>query len=283
VGLADLTAMTGIPKPTVRRIAEDLARRGALARTPYGYQIGATLRGLTTPRLADTGLALVHEGLTELRECVGGVAWYVEHHDQPRAQPTIALSSGSLRTQVVTAWPDPTRLETLTSTALGHATLAVRPDLLERVERAVPRAASGTVPDLSSTIARARDRGAFFDDARAVQGWRCVAVDLELRIGGVLSPGLLGVSVPGTRRTSRDLIALTQRIAQTLAARVQGHAVRDATHEIGRAPASAVTRAGSLSDTVMFPSSVVPTYRRVPGTRVSKLSPRGDRIDGDPS
>ncbi|MUN06908.1 helix-turn-helix domain-containing protein [Agromyces luteolus] len=48
IGLAEITAMTSIPKPTVRRIAEDLVRRGKLERTPLGYGLGS-LRSLGPP------------------------------------------------------------------------------------------------------------------------------------------------------------------------------------------------------------------------------------------
>lgn len=43
VSLATLTRRTGIPKATVRRIANDLAQRGMLELTPQGYRAGTQL------------------------------------------------------------------------------------------------------------------------------------------------------------------------------------------------------------------------------------------------
>ena len=75
VPLAELTRQTGIPKPTARRIAEDLKRRGVLIRTPGGYRVGPALERVGLAAALQRKLPDAHDHLTDLHVHVGGIAW----------------------------------------------------------------------------------------------------------------------------------------------------------------------------------------------------------------
>jgi len=223
IGLAEITAITSIPKPTVRRIVEDLVRRGKLERTPLGYGLGS-LRSLGQPS-PQYQLSGVGALLDSLRERFGGVAWFSDSGDRALTQPTLAVSEPPLRRLVATAWPDPRSTDTFTQTAYGHAVLAVRPDLLDRLvytqrrEGVVPRQAG-----VAEHVRRGLDRGAFlFEDAAS--GWRCVAIRSEARPAPM--PGsesrqpkaagaIVGVIVPRPHTPARELIAGARAVSESL-------------------------------------------------------------------
>lgn len=70
--LAELVAKTGIPKPTVRRIAGDLVRRQILMRAQHGYAIGSALDHVSQAAALQRKFPDVHEHLVELHPCCGG-------------------------------------------------------------------------------------------------------------------------------------------------------------------------------------------------------------------
>lgn len=214
IGLTEIAAMTAIPKPTVRRIAEDLVRRGALEHTDLGYRIGPMTRQFARSAPLPE-LTAVTALLEALRQRFGGVAWYLERDDRLEAQPTLALSSPTMRRRVATAWPDPRSPTTYAQTACGHAVLACRPDLLERLIYAERKTGAAHVPGgIAEAVRRGAGRGAFFDDGNGDSGWRCVAI--RIPAASAAAGGIVGIAVPDARASIRDLIAETRLMSQTL-------------------------------------------------------------------
>jgi len=75
VSLAALTGLLGIPKPTVMRIANDLARRGLLERDRNGYRMGRRTAELGTraahrQELRGDALPHLHELYATVGHCV---------------------------------------------------------------------------------------------------------------------------------------------------------------------------------------------------------------------
>ncbi|WP_165350495.1 helix-turn-helix domain-containing protein [Xylanimonas protaetiae] len=208
--LADLTLLTGLPKPTVRRIAEQLVESGALTRTPWGYQVGTRLQRLGRPHASPEALAPVHDALTALHAQLGGIAWFTAHADRVDEQPELVVTDPAMRLQALREWPAPTSLSTIALTAIGQCVLSRRPELAERVART--RAGRG----LRARLHASADRGAFVDDEAHTPGRRCVAVPL-------VHGGVLGVTVPADRSPLDALV----RATLAAAARVDAAGPRD--------------------------------------------------------
>lgn len=215
IGLAELTAMTGIPKPTVHRIAEDFVRRGVFRRTELGYEVSPQVHRWARPYPEASRLEAIASALELLRERFGGIAWYVHHSGDLGVQPTLAIARGPHRVLAATAWPDLSTFASLTTTAAGHAVLASRPNLLARIVRS--RNAEddpARARQVIDSVRRGVDHGAFLDDERAAEGWRCVAVHVSQTPGSL--PGILGLTVPMGRAHTRDLISVTRAATDTL-------------------------------------------------------------------
>lgn len=195
IGLAEIVAITGIPKPTVHRLVADLVRRGALVRTERGYHVAPRVRAWTDHHLNPRALDVVMPALDDLRARCGGFAWFVDTTAQTPTQPSLVSSRGPDRALAATKWPDLTRPDALAGTAVGHALLATRPDIAERVAHATPASR------ITEQLARGIDRGVFFAEGG---GWRCAAVHVPA--GRRTTAGILGVAVLGGRIPTRELL-----------------------------------------------------------------------------
>jgi len=78
VPLAELTRLTGIPKPTVRRIAASLVARGILGRTEAGYVPGGKMLRYGLHAMSRHPVALaVQPYLQDLHQrSMGEMAWF---------------------------------------------------------------------------------------------------------------------------------------------------------------------------------------------------------------
>ncbi|MFC7450676.1 IclR family transcriptional regulator [Rhodococcus daqingensis] len=199
--LAALTESTGIPKPTVRRVANDLAARGVLQRGPGGYRLGAKLidlgstaavhhgmRDAAMPYLqelfARTGEVIVlallcGDGLVELERVRG-------HNRDAMAQRQLV---GGPVTGAV-------------SSAMGRCLLAHRPDLADAALHApIPRLTAYTVTDarrLRDELSSVLDQGFAVEHEQTLLGWCCVAAPILGGNGKVVG----GVGIVG-RRSAR--------------------------------------------------------------------------------
>lgn len=218
--LAELSATTGIPKPTVHRIAQDLVRRGILVRTEMGYQTPPEPQHAEPDHCASDvstmtlqTLAHLNAALENLHEHVGGFAWYLRSTQRLTPRPTLLVGATGHNAG---AMPVTNLVDTLTGTALGYAVLACRPDLLDWfVSEAATPLASTEVRALTAALRQGADRGAYFEPG-ATTGWRCVAVHARLK--GDSHPGVIGVTTSGSRVQDRVLIRETIRAQQEILA-----------------------------------------------------------------
>ncbi|WP_327139510.1 IclR family transcriptional regulator domain-containing protein [Nocardia sp. NBC_01327] len=223
--LAALTHGTGIPKPTVRRIANDLVRHHVLEATPAGYRLGPRLsyygfragraEGLSVvvpPYLRDLSLRAHGEvswcgeffrGELDFRQLVFGHEYRADISSQtwPSSAllgPSFALTAGG-------------RLQSAFDDALSEqlAQTGCRP--LTRYSATAPR-------ELRLLLEQARATGLAYEREQVTLGWSCVAaviLDAEERPLGVI--GLTGrSSVAAQRSTQRALIAAADAIGREL-------------------------------------------------------------------
>lgn len=200
--LAELAAKTGIPKPTARRIAEDLVRRHVLVRAPNGYVIGPGLEHLGHAAAVQRQFPDAREHLAELHARCGGIAWLgaVGPHDATGPVPVEMVCDAELSAVARSGWPDMADPGTLANTAAGRLVLAHRADLLEKIARAgVPRTtpnSPSTLRQLEGILRQTRDRGASVESEQFMLGWRCVAAQFRGSGGDWV---VLGVSAPVAR------------------------------------------------------------------------------------
>src|SRR6478609_1504425 len=132
--LAELARLTGIPKPTVRRIAENLVHRDVLARTTAGYAAGDALIAFGQRASRQQSVrAEVTPHLTELHARPGVAAtWMV---DVARGVPWTLIGSvfghDAARSGYTDAWPRDPRAPSILTSALGRFVLSDRPDQVE--------------------------------------------------------------------------------------------------------------------------------------------------------
>ena len=228
VGLAELARGVAIPKPTTRRIAEDLARRGVLTRAESGgYSLGPQLERLGSAALLHGHFPGAREALNELHGSCGGVAWLSAGDRIQALQPLDLVCDADLDQFVRSCWPAPeSRLSTLVNTAFGRLLLAERTQLIEEVGRiGIPRATAAsprTERDLRAIVRQIHDLGAAVETEQCAVGWRCVAVKMRAWEG---LPVVVGVTVPvGHTGIAMLLRAVRRAGAQLSQSDLGGHA-----------------------------------------------------------
>ena len=182
--LAELTRGTGIPKPTVRRIAEDLVRRGLLDRGEDGYRLGT--------RLVELGVRAAEQQ-------------DLHHAITPHAQDLFARSGeivcgGAFTDSAVTvidtvfgfnravdmrrgSWPTRFDHPGFLATAVGRLVLADRPDLFARLTSRpltpFTRDTTTSCAHLRSALDVVRDTGVAVEHNQVMSGFSCVAVGVR--------------------------------------------------------------------------------------------------------
>src|SRR5690242_2602799 len=96
VTLAELATATGIPKPTVFRIAASLVARNLLNRTARGYALGPELRRLGEKASLQIEFEPYTPVLEELHAAHGGVAWVTAGRDLVNVQPVVQVCDPEL-------------------------------------------------------------------------------------------------------------------------------------------------------------------------------------------
>jgi DNA-binding IclR family transcriptional regulator len=222
--LAELTRSTGIPKPTVRRIAASLVARQLLRRCEEGYLLGTHLLELGIRAAEQHGLRLaaaphIHDLLARTRE----VAWI-----NAISQTTFTLvdiAFGANRSDDVhhNRWPTNIRSAAFLTTAAGRVLLAGQQDITEQVRsRPLPQLTPQTVtswPRYTAALQVVRDTGAAVEHEQFLTGYSCVAVGLRSTDGTLI--GTIGVTGRtgsfAADRLTRPLLAAASDIASTLA------------------------------------------------------------------
>jgi len=201
VALAEITRRTGLPKPTVRRIADTLARRQVLSKGVGGYRLGSASLAFAR-RAHDAELTRTRQNplLVDLFRAVGGAVWLASVEDTDAGGREIRLVDSVLgRAAAQTGpmqWPqdqnDPANL----ATALGALVLPDQPELVARLLSAPPvrlTPYSPTTPRwFVAAAARARDEQYAVEHEQVRQGWSCLAVRVpepdRMRVLGVVAP-----------------------------------------------------------------------------------------------
>lgn len=217
VTLADLVALTGIPKPTVFRIASTLVARNLLRRTERGYALGPELARLGEKASLQKEFERYLPVLEDLHAAHGGLAWLTAGRDLVDVQPVAQVSDPEFVILAQHGWPTPGTAEMLTKTAGGHLVLAHRPELFERLVSA----GSESAPDgldtrqLYASVQRARRDGFAVESEQSVPGWSCVATLLPSTTG---TPAMIGVTLPVARANAREIIRSVLRAFDAIVA-----------------------------------------------------------------
>ncbi len=220
---AEISARIGVPRPTVYRLLESLAREGLVTPMGRSFAIGAGVLWLAARRLEQLELRTVGRPiLQELRDRTGetvhlavlegGQVVYVEKVESP----------GPIRMASMVG-----RIFPAHSTALGKAMLAYLPR--ERVEgiiqrHGLPARTPNTITSperLFEELAAIRARGFSIDNVENEEGIRCVGAPVFDHTGAVAG----AVSVSGSVAT----------ISLERARRELGPLVREAAERISRA------------------------------------------------
>lgn len=225
VPLAELTRRTGIPKPTVRRIAEDLTARGVLERDTDGYRLGG--------RIVDLGArAAVQHGLRyaaipyvqDLFARTGEIAWICALVGDSIALVDHAFGRNRAEELRRGSWPLDHHNAVFASTAAGRVMLAERPDLVDELNaRPIAPLTPYTVtpwPMLRAALGVVRDTGVAVEHDQCRIGFSCLAAGIRGTDGSLL--GIIGLTgrsgrLP-TARLTPALLAASSDIARLMAA-----------------------------------------------------------------
>ncbi|MFE6861975.1 IclR family transcriptional regulator [Nocardia sp. NPDC057668] len=225
LGLAALTRATKLPKPTVRRIANDLVRQQVLESTSDGYRLGPRLSYYGSRAVRDDPLFLAAPPyLRDLSlRAHGEISWCGAFRggELVVAQPVFGHEYRELALQH--KWPSATMLgPSVALTAGGRLQTAFDPELSERL------AHSGCRPLTRHSVTAPRELGALFEAARAtglayereqvLTGWSCVAA--VIRDANEVPVGVLGLigrsSSSAQRSTQRALLAAADSMSREL-------------------------------------------------------------------
>ncbi|WP_099040136.1 IclR family transcriptional regulator [Mycobacterium neglectum] len=217
--LADLARLTGIPKPTALRIANDLVHRRLLRRTPNGYALGPELSRLGETASLQRDFDRYLPVLEELHAAHGGVAWLTAGRELAKVQPVGMVCDDGLEGIARAGWPAPGSAAMLINTAGGHLALAHQSDLLERVARngmapSTPHSLR-EVSQLYASVGRARQEGFAVESEQSARGWTCAAALLPARAD---KRAVVGVTIPVGRANARELIRSVLRALEAIVA-----------------------------------------------------------------
>ncbi|MFG1809586.1 IclR family transcriptional regulator [Streptomyces sp. NPDC049040] len=194
--LARLAAETGIPKPTVRRIANQLVAERILSRDAHGYRLGLRLIELGTAATTQLGTAeAAAPFVQELHERTRQIAWIAAFDED--ALITLDTAYPHEHAPLVAAtWQPRWAIGPAAVTAAGHLMLSLRPAEADRVLRAgLTRLTPHTVTSprlLHGRLQRVADTGIAYECEETRLGWWCGAALVHAPTGtyvlGLISP-----------------------------------------------------------------------------------------------
>jgi len=188
--LAELTRTTGIPKPTARRIADDLTQRGLLARVDRGYGLGGRLAALRESALAQRGVRqLAVPYLADLQARTGATAWMLAARDDDTVSTVEYTYPHAHLDTIWVSWPIDASVTELAATSAGRLLLADRPHLLDELFRqGMNRMTPFTMINsnlVRDRIRKASETGLDVEHEEATLGWCCVAARVTHRADNV--------------------------------------------------------------------------------------------------
>lgn len=201
VSLAELTVRTGLPKPTARRLAEQLVHHGLLQRTESGY--------LSGPHLAMAGERAAQQQrhreslapfLADLHARTGAAVWIVDISDPDGSWPIVATVYGqrAARSGHVDDWPRHPLDPRILATCLGRLGLARHPERVHDLLRAGMTRLTPYTDVSPARVLRAVESAGANEEALehegVARGWSCLTV--RIPGGSVTSDALLGIVSP---------------------------------------------------------------------------------------
>ncbi|MEV6349528.1 IclR family transcriptional regulator C-terminal domain-containing protein [Actinoplanes sp. NPDC051851] len=195
--LAAVTLTTGIPKPTVRRIAAGLVARELLERTRAGYRLGGHtlalgLRAAEQHGLRDASTPYLQDIFARTRE----VAWISTVSDTELVVVNSAFGGNRAEEVRRARWPGVVRDGRFLSSAAGRLVLADRPELADRLrDRPLPALTRYTPTAwsrLRSLVDEVRDTNVAVESEESALGYACVAAGLRAPDGTLI--GMVGVT-----------------------------------------------------------------------------------------
>lgn len=223
LALAALTRRTGIPKPTVRRIANDLVERGMLESTAEGYAAGSRLIKQGLQSAHNRGIPVIAQPyVQDLHfQTRGEFAWFaaMDHGDLTMS----ATAFGRAHVAAMRNNLSPT-LATVGSSkvvmAAGRLQAAHQPEFAERILSTgwapLTRYSVTDRQRLRNLLQDARDTGLAHESEQTMLGWTCLAAALHDSAGQLI--GAIGVSGRGSNIDARHVRPALMRCADLLAA-----------------------------------------------------------------
>jgi DNA-binding IclR family transcriptional regulator len=218
--LTALVGRTGLPKPTVHRLAEELVELGLLERQTVGYRPGVGLFELG--ELAPAKLDLREAALPFMQDLYEATHETVHLGirnglDVVYAEKIRGHGGVDVPSRVGGRLP-------LSSTGVGKALLAhAEPDVVEAVlSRPLRRLTQRSVTDpakLSRELAEIRRTGLAYDQEEAKLGVACVAAPVV--VGGIAVAGV-SLTVPADRLRKAGLAPAVRAVSLALARTLSG-------------------------------------------------------------
>jgi DNA-binding IclR family transcriptional regulator len=217
--LAALTQRTGLPKPTVRRLAQQLTSRGILDKEPAGYRLGGaveTFGRLVAARRRDHDR--VRPALLDLFAAIGGGVWIATCDTTGDLTLDDVLLGGGAAHGADRSWRPDGEDPSILASALAPLALPSHPDRLARLMARAPARLTPYTPTgarwFDDSVARAEEEGYAVEHEQVRVGWSCLAVPLP----GGPDRRFLGVAMPVHRFRLRPVLRELQDTARTLAA-----------------------------------------------------------------
>lgn len=196
--LALLTRRTGIPKPTVRRIANDLVMRGMLRHTGDGYAPGSRLIHQGMLSAHRHGIVAVQPHLQDLYlRTRGEMAWFATAH-----RGELVVANTAFGSQYTPAVQTPTFVRasrfgpSMVLSATGRIQVAHNAEWADRIVRGgwAPLTRYSVIDRrrLRRLLDEARDTGFAHEAEQAVLGLSCMAAALHDDSGQLV--GAIGVT-----------------------------------------------------------------------------------------
>jgi DNA-binding IclR family transcriptional regulator len=221
--LAALTRQTGIPKPTVRRIANDLTERGMLDLTSDGYVAGSRLINHGLQSAHRRGASVIAQPyLQDLhRQTRGEVAWFAPVVDADLIVTTAAYGRSHVPVMRGLMSLHPSDLGTsMVVMAAGRLQAAHQPELADSI------LSTGWAPltrysvidrhRMRDLLREARDTGLAHESEQTLLGWTCLAAAVRDSAGRLI--GAMGVSGRGNNIEARGVRSALIRFTESLTA-----------------------------------------------------------------
>jgi IclR family KDG regulon transcriptional repressor len=232
MGLSEVVAAAGLPKPTVRRLLLSLIGQSLVLQNDNGsYELGSGVIELATRALSSMSLAdESHQALVSLRDHVTGTI--VLNRFAAHSLTAVTHLDSADKVYVVS----PPARAPLYATAAGKAVLAFLPEsdrrrlVPDEFRRLTEKTLAGTA-DLEQEVLGIRQRGYAVEDEEAQTGIRAIASPLRNFTGQPI--GALAVAAAAKITSMPELV----RMATYLMA-----AADDISHGLGGAPFTAFRR-----------------------------------------